>query len=163
MGSPASMGAGVGGGIGPGSRSAPPRLSTPLQPPSLGADLYQTHLYTQLWRWTIAGHLSHSSITASAGWSIISQSSCLASWDQSLSLFNSDHHDCLTAAPSVGSQLRHWIAELRRHTSVSKRVSNDLSCRFTTIRHFQQLLVSLLTLYYRLSRLLSITWLQFVQ
>ena len=48
MGSPASMGAGVGGGIGPGSRSAPPRLSTPLQPPSLGADLYQTHLYTQL-------------------------------------------------------------------------------------------------------------------
>jgi len=40
MASPVSMGAGVAG-----SRSAPPRLSTPSQP---GADLYQTHLYTQL-------------------------------------------------------------------------------------------------------------------
>jgi len=45
--SPASVAA-----AGPGSRSAPPRLSTPSQPPAassgLGADLYQTHLYTQL-------------------------------------------------------------------------------------------------------------------
>lgn len=47
MASPVSTGLGVGG---PGSRSAPPRLSTPSQPPTstLGADLYQTHLYTQL-------------------------------------------------------------------------------------------------------------------
>ena len=56
MASPASVaGAGAGGGSGvvPGSRSAPPRLSTPLRLPAsasalVGADLYQTHLYTQL-------------------------------------------------------------------------------------------------------------------
>jgi len=43
MASPVSMGVG-----GPGSRSAPPRLPTPSQPSAVGADLYQTHLYTQL-------------------------------------------------------------------------------------------------------------------
>lgn len=50
MASPASMGAGVGGNVGHEIRSAPLRLSTPSQPSTLGADLYQTHLYTQLWR-----------------------------------------------------------------------------------------------------------------
>jgi len=48
MASPGSIGGGVGAGIGPGNRSAPPRLSTPSQPATMGADLYQTHLYTQL-------------------------------------------------------------------------------------------------------------------
>ena len=48
MGSPGSIGGGAGGSIGPGNRSAPPRLSAPSQPATLGADLYQTHLYTQL-------------------------------------------------------------------------------------------------------------------
>jgi len=48
MGSPGSIGGGAGGSIGPGNRSAPGRLSAPSQPATLGADLYQTHLYTQL-------------------------------------------------------------------------------------------------------------------
>ena len=48
MASPASTSARMTGSVGPSSRSAPPRLSTPSQPSALGADLYQTHLYTQL-------------------------------------------------------------------------------------------------------------------
>jgi len=52
MASPASISGGaVSGSVGPGNRSAPPRLSTASQSAAsagLGADLYQTHLYTQL-------------------------------------------------------------------------------------------------------------------
>ena len=48
MASPGSLAGGVAPNVGPGNRSAPPRLSTPSQAGTLGADLYQTHLYTQL-------------------------------------------------------------------------------------------------------------------
>ena len=53
MASPGSIGGGaVSSSVGPGNRSAPPRLSSSSQPAAggslQGADLYQTHLYTQL-------------------------------------------------------------------------------------------------------------------